>query len=106
MARDWPLYCAAQNSAVIVKVMVSENEFKRIYWASRRGMLELDLMLLPFMENCFRDLAPEKQADYIGLLDCEDTQIFQWLLGAEHPDDDKLLGIVDDIKAFSRTAKG
>ena len=68
-------------------------------------MLELDLMLLPFVEKRFRDLTPQKQADYIGLLECEDTQIFQWLLGAERPEDEKLLGIVDDIKAFSRTTQ-
>ncbi len=85
--------------------MYSENEIKRIYWASRRGMLELDLMLVPFMENCFRTLSTEKQQHYVDLLECEDTQIFQWLLGTESPADDALLGIVNDIKAHARRPK-
>lgn len=82
--------------------MVSDNEFKRIYWASRRGMLELDLMLVPFMEGCFRSLSDDKQQHYIALLECEDTEIFQWLLGTERPESPDLTGIVDDITAFSR----
>ncbi|WP_372747786.1 succinate dehydrogenase assembly factor 2 [Litorivivens sp.] len=86
--------------------MYSENEIKRIYWASRRGMLELDLMLVPFMENCFRELGPEKQRHYVELMECEDTQIFQWLLGTESPAEENLLGIVNDIKAYARRAKG
>lgn len=82
--------------------MFSENEIKRIYWASRRGMLELDLMLVPFMENCFRSLPADKQQHYVDLMECEDTEIFQWLLGTENPADANLLGIVNDIKAFAR----
>ncbi|MFT5576969.1 MAG: antitoxin CptB [Bermanella sp.] len=85
--------------------MVSDNEFKRICWASRRGMLELDLMLTPFVEGSFRTLSDEKQQHYIALLECEDTEIFQWLLGKESPDSAELTGIVDDIKAFSRKPK-
>lgn len=65
-------------------------------------MLELDLMLVPFMEGCFRTLSGEKQQHYIALLECEDTEIFQWLLGTDNPESADLLGIVDDIKAFSR----
>ncbi len=68
-------------------------------------MLELDLMLVPFMENCFRTLSVEKQQHYIALMECEDTEIFQWLLGTEGPDSEELLGIVNDIKAFSRSPK-
>jgi len=28
--------------------MVDESKFKRLQWHSRRGMLELDLVLMPF----------------------------------------------------------
>ncbi|MBU0538954.1 MAG: succinate dehydrogenase assembly factor 2, partial [Gammaproteobacteria bacterium] len=36
--------------------MVSENEFKRIRWACRRGMLELDLVMVPYVDHRCRDL--------------------------------------------------
>ena len=36
--------------------MFDDVEYQRIYWHSRRGMLELDLVLMPFVENCLRTL--------------------------------------------------
>lgn len=84
--------------------MVSENEFKRIYWASRRGMLELDLILVPFVEQRFKQLDEEGQQRYCKLLECEDTELFSWFLGRERPEDSELAAIVDDILAFTRPA--
>lgn len=84
--------------------MVTESEFKRIYWASRRGMLELDLMMVPYVEGRFRELDDARQQHYIRLLECEDTELFSWLLGREDPADPDLLGMVNDIKAFAKSA--
>lgn len=84
--------------------MVSEHEFKRIYWSSRRGMLELDLILVPFCEQRYRQLSERDQARYRALLDSEDTELFVWLLGRERPSDPELAEIVDDILAFARSS--
>ena len=74
--------------------MVSEIEYKRIGWHSRRGMLELDLILGPFVRHSFIDLASDDQQRYIALLEQEDTDIFRWLLRAESPPDGDLKRIV------------
>ena len=87
------------------KIMLSENEIKRIYWACRRGMLELDLVMVPFYEQCFRTLSEVDQQRFIKLLECEDTELFQWFLGKGLPDDPELASIVNDINAFSKAAK-
>lgn len=63
--------------------MVSDSEFKRLYWASRRGMLELDLMLVPFFEARFRELSEVDQARFVRLLACEDTELFSWFMQRE-----------------------
>lgn len=63
--------------------MVSELEYKRLYWHSRRGMLELDLILLPFLERCFKTLEPVLQKAYSDLLKEEDQDIYAWLVGRE-----------------------
>ncbi len=84
--------------------MVSESEFKRIYWASRRGMLELDLIMVPYVEQRFRTLSDEDQQRYIQLLESEDTELFQWFLGRGRPEDPELASIVDDILAFTSRA--
>lgn len=84
--------------------MVSESEFKRIYWASRRGMLELDLIMVPYVEQRFRTLSDEDQQRYIQLLESEDTELFQWFLGRGRPEAPELASIVDDILAFTSRA--
>ena len=85
--------------------MVSENEFKRICWACRRGMLELDLVMVPYVEHRFRALDDENQQRFIRLLECEDTELFQWFLGRHLPEDRDLAIIVDDINTFSKTPR-
>lgn len=33
--------------------MADETELKRLYWHSRRGMLELDVLLVPFVQEVY-----------------------------------------------------
>jgi antitoxin CptB len=80
-----------------------EHEFKRTYWASRRGMLELDLILMPFVERRLRELSVIDQQRYVRLLECEDTELFAWFMQSQQPTDPELTGIVEQIIAFSRT---
>lgn len=56
------------------------TEKKRLWWHSRRGMLELDVLLLPFLEEVYSDLSEEDQAKYRDLLECEDPDLFQWFM--------------------------
>ena len=70
----------------------------RLFWASRRGMLELDLVLLPFLENVYETLEPEDQQRYIRLLDEEDQDLFAWFLRREDPQDEDLKHIVQIIR--------
>ena len=85
--------------------MISDSEYKRICWASRRGMLELDLILVPFVENRFLTLSHADQQLYIRLLEQEDNEMFTWFLGRERPADQQLAKIVDQIIAHNREAK-
>lgn len=62
-------------------------DLHRLRWASRRGMLELDLVLSPFVENFYSSLDEEDQQRFDNLLESEDTELFQWFLGKVVPDD-------------------
>ena len=73
---------------------MNELERKQIFWHSRRGMLELDLLLLPFVEQYFDSLTPALQQQYQELLRCEDQDIFAWLLLRDRPPHDSLTDIV------------
>ena len=44
----------------------------RLMWASRRGMLELDLMLQPFVEQHYDQLDQTDQLLFQELLELED----------------------------------
>ncbi len=77
-------------------------ENRRVYWHSRRGMLELDLVLMPFAEEAYPDLPAEEQRRYRDLLACEDTDIFAWLLHRVPPAEPDLAHIVDRILAHGR----
>ncbi|WKD50895.1 succinate dehydrogenase assembly factor 2 [Microbulbifer spongiae] len=70
----------------------------RLFWASRRGMLELDLVLLPFLDNVYDTLAPADQRRYIQLLEEQDQDLFAWCLRREDPTDPELLRIVQIIR--------
>ena len=66
-------------------------------WASRRGMLELDLILQPFVENTFDSLPENDQLRFEALLEREDQQLFMWLMKREQPTDPDTQRIVQII---------
>nr|WP_324258651.1 succinate dehydrogenase assembly factor 2 [Cellvibrio fontiphilus] len=71
----------------------------RLIWASRRGMLELDLVLMPFLENIYPTLEQSDKELYWLLLEEQDQDLFAWFLRRENPDKPELQRIVDVIRA-------
>jgi len=61
-------------------------------------MLELDLVLLPFLEKIYPTLEQEDKERYWRLLDSEDQDMFGWFLRRENPEDPDLLKIVQIIR--------
>lgn len=70
---------------------------KRLYWHSRRGMWELDLLLIPFLEARFESLSHEQQLTYQRLIEEEDQDLFVWLMHREWPEDPELRQMVQMI---------
>lgn len=58
----------------------------KIFWHSRRGMLELDLLLVPFATEVFDTLSGQEQALYSDFLEEEDQDLFAWLMQRSDPD--------------------
>ena len=73
-------------------------DIKRLSWASRRGMLELDLMFLPFLEKVYPQLTIEDQMRYWKLLECEDQDLWNWLIDRKNSGNPELQKIVDIIR--------
>jgi antitoxin CptB len=70
-----------------------------LHWRSRRGMLELDLQLVPFFEAQFANLSAADRMAYARLIEHEDWQIYDWLQGRATPSDEALVAIVERIRA-------
>lgn len=70
----------------------------RLRWRCRRGMLELDLLLLAFLERDYPVLSlPEKQA-FERLLQVPDTTLLGYLQGRQNPPEKELMEIVTKIR--------
>ncbi|WP_016914355.1 succinate dehydrogenase assembly factor 2 [Vreelandella stevensii] len=76
---------------------------KRLYWHSRRGMWELDLLLIPFLEARFESLTHEQQQTYQRLIEEEDQDLFVWLMHREWPEDPELRQMVQMIVEHAET---
>ena len=83
----------------ILNMVSSELELNRLRWRSRRGMLELDLLLLPFFDDEFRQLPVAEQTAFIRLLEQEDPDLLEWFSRKGVPDDQELGQLVEKILA-------
>ncbi len=74
--------------------MTDQTELNRLLWHSRRGMLELDVLLVPFVQEVYARLDAEDQRRFRKLLECEDQDMFGWFMEREVPEDPDLQRIV------------
>lgn len=83
--------------------MLSEIVYKKLLWHSRRGMWELDILLLPFAEQQLLKLSESDQRLYERLLAEEDQDLFACLVErAVHPDPE-LQALAVKIRDFSKS---
>ena len=77
---------------------IRENK-ARLRWACRRGMLELDVLLMPFIdkETGFDALSEADQSLFERLLTCNDPELFAWFMGHESCPDPELARMVHVI---------
>lgn len=69
----------------------------KLRWACRRGMLELDLLLAPFVEHGYDALTLEQKQDFERLLACDDPDLFAWFMGHAKSADVALQSLVGVI---------
>ena len=84
--------------------MIGNEELNRMRWAARRGMLELDLVLEPFVNSRYESLNEEDRRVFQQLMQCEDQDLYAWLMQRKRPPEEELARIVDRILQFTHTA--
>lgn len=83
--------------------MTTREEMNRLFWHSRRGMLELDILLVPFVREVYATLSEEDQQRYVRLLECEDADLFAWFMAQEEPKDTDIARMVRMILNRARS---
>ncbi|XQW84312.1 succinate dehydrogenase assembly factor 2 [Thalassotalea piscium] len=77
---------------------MSDGKVKaRLKWACRRGMLELDVLLMPFVDEAYDQLSETDKFTFERLLTCQDPELFAWFMGHETCEDSKLNDMVQFI---------
>jgi len=82
---------------------MDEINVKKLHWACRRGMLELDVLLGKFLKEAYPGLSQEDKSRFSQLLTCADPELFAWLLGRETPDEPDMAAIVEVIRRHAKS---
>ncbi|NCP66004.1 MAG: succinate dehydrogenase assembly factor 2 [Paraglaciecola sp.] len=77
--------------------MFDKQRLGRLKWACRRGMLELDVLFMPFVEQGFDELAPEQQLIFERLLTFDDPDLYAWFMGHQACHDSEIKGMIEHI---------
>lgn len=75
---------------------MQENK-SRLKWACRRGMLELDVLFMPFVDEAYDALSEHQKQVFKRLLSCDDPDLFAWFMGHKPCQDPELAAMVDVI---------
>ena len=78
---------------------MDELEIKRIRWRSRRGLLELDLVLERFLAGHFATLDERQLQAYRRLLDLPDNDFLDAVDGKAELGDPELMEIIGLLRA-------
>ena len=74
------------------------REQERLRWRSRRGLLEMDLILQRFLEQHLTTLSAVEVRAYDALLQLPDNDFLDLAMGRKGPDDQELLPVLEKIR--------
>ena len=66
-------------------------------WQCRRGMLELDLLLNGFLDECYHQLSAKEKDQFKNLLDYPDQTLFDLLMGKMQSSDNDVVLLVNKV---------
>ena len=82
--------------------MEAAARLKRLRWRARRGTRELDALFGGWLDECFVDADAATQQAFDELLDAQDPDLWDWVMGHARPERADWQAIIDDIRARHR----
>jgi antitoxin CptB len=77
---------------------MSASGMARLRWQCRRGMRELDLLLLRYLEREYPTASSNAQRAFERLLELTDPELLGYLVKGEQPADQDVAYVVDRIR--------
>ncbi|WP_434778684.1 succinate dehydrogenase assembly factor 2 [Neisseria sp. Ec49-e6-T10] len=77
-----------------------EVERKRIRWRTRRGLLELDLILQKFLDQDFDQLNDHDMTIYCQILDLPDTEFLDIVNGKAEPQNPEWVPLINRLRSI------
>jgi antitoxin CptB len=76
----------------------------RLRWRCRRGMKELDQLLLNYLQGRFAQADAAERETFAACLELPDPQLASWLLGRSTPEEPHLQKLIEHIRAATPAA--
>lgn len=78
--------------------MLKKENLYRIYSNCRRGMLELDIILINFLDKEYLNISKKTLKDFSDLLEESDNNLYNWIIKNNENYDKKFEEIIKKIK--------
>ena len=75
------------------------TERSKLRWGCRRGMKELDILLLGYLERYYDNASLKNKRVFADLLELQDPQLYAYLIGRETPKDPTVAHVIYQIRA-------
>ena len=70
----------------------------RLLWQCRRGIKEMDIIFQDFINHSYDQLTDDEKNAFSRLLDEQDLDILNWIMGKDKPNDNELVNIINIIR--------
>jgi antitoxin CptB len=82
--------------------MTDDARERRLRWRARRGTRELDALFGGWLDECFAAASETRKQAFDELLDVQDPDLWDWVMGHARPARADWQAIIDDIRARHR----
>ena len=74
------------------------SKTSRLRWLCRRGMKELDLLLINYLENIYPSAEPSEREAFEQLLEMADPDLYTLITGKTHTEDPQMARVAEVLR--------
>ena len=82
--------------------MTDQSDISRLRWQCRRGMKELDVVLVRWLERDYASADASQRAAFAAILRLEDDVLWKLVLGRERTGDEAVDALIERLRHADR----